>query len=72
MKSIFNIDYINVMIYRWDNGFDIEIDDGRLSIIISTPLSFYGKLHVRCTKQKCTQRSEEKFFYKKGHNVPKT
>ena len=45
-----NVDCIDVKTYGWDNGVNRIIDDGRSSIILSTPLSFYGILYVRCTK----------------------
>ena len=35
-----------------DNGADIEIDDRRLSISTSAPLSLYENLYFRHTKQK--------------------
>ena len=71
MKSILNIVFIDVLIYGWDNGFDILIDNGRLFIIISTPLSFHGKSYVRCTKKR-RAKIAKKTFYGKLRHVPKT
>ncbi len=71
MKSIFNIDCIDVKTYGWDNGFDIEIDDGRSSIIISTPLSFYKIIRSIYEKKK-PRKNMGKYSYEKVRHVPKT
>ena len=65
MESILVIDLIDVKTYGMDNGADIEIDDRRLSISTSAPLSLYENLYFRHTKQKARVKIGKKIVLQK-------
>ena len=69
MESILVIDSINVKKYSQDNGNDIEIDDGRLSISISLPLDMYERRYFETTGGKARAKDETKIFYEKIRHV---
>ena len=60
MESILVIDSINVKKYGKDNVADIEIDDGRLSVSISTTLSLYEKRYFKTKEKKLAREMGKK------------
>ena len=60
MESILVLDSIEVKKYGIDDDANNDIDDGRPSISLSAPSSFYEKKYGGHTKKKRAQKMEKK------------